>query len=241
MRVCVGGHRTYILDTQDIEALSHLLCMFFTPLQRDTFMRPHAGRKEKGVGFASQLEWRPYGHLICTPVCLLVGTSFVNGVELSEEYVRRSMNQSHALYAECFAAQKQPLKLQELYELLPRGQFEVHEAAGMLVTPAVPGSEAEDLLVLPLAGLLQRALAEPRRACVIVTALDHTTCFLAEGAGGGEKGRLEVFDPLPSSLIALPTAPAQLEEALLQRYGQHNASALFSAALMVRQDAPAAS
>lgn len=183
--------------------------------------------------FVSQLEWRPYGHLICTPVCLLAGASFLKGFSLSNEYVKQIMNRSHALYLECFASHNQPLKIQELYDLIPSGQFEFKEAAGMLLTK-VESSEinAEDLIVMSLSELLRYAMEKKRRnnekdtCCVIVTTMDHTTCFLVDRY----TQKLQVFDPLPASLkqISLYT----LEKSLAEQYGAQNASALFSAILL---------
>lgn len=195
----------------------------------------------KSVGFTSlslsQLQWRPYGHLICTPVCLLAGSAFLNGLgALSNATVREMMQAAHNLYVERFAIQKQPLTIQELYELIPHDQFELTEAAGMLLTKEAPGSQAEDLLVMPLAELLRFIIMNASRktpACLIVTTMNHTTCFLADRL----RGRLELFDPLPASVSTLPDCEDKraLEEALALHYGQQNASAPFSAVLLQRK------
>jgi hypothetical protein len=193
--------------------------------------------------FVSQLEWRPYGHLICTPVCLLAGAAFLNGLPLSEDFVRQIMSRSHNLFTECFASQNQPLKIQELYELIPAGQYKLQEAAGMLLTKEAPGSGADDLLVMPLAELLLTAMARGGEGgqcsaasccCVIVTTMDHTICYLGDRVAQ----RLEVFDPLPASLsLLMPphSDKAALETALMQRYGAQNASTLFSAVWLEHQ------
>jgi hypothetical protein len=166
-------------------------------------------------GFRSQLEWRPYGHLICTPVCLLVGTTFLNGMEdLDERAVSKLMGLSHALYRDHFASGGQPLKIQELFSLIPPQLFEYEEAAGLVLSHAQPEAEAEGLLVLSLSRLLcaasERARQTGQPLSLIVTALGHTLCYLA-----GSNGLIKVFDPLPASLSALP---ADQDRWLRERY-----------------------
>ena len=181
--------------------------------------------------FVSQTEWKPYGHLICTPVCLLAGTAFLNGLKLSPPDVRQMMCMSHNLYKERFAARRLPLKIQELYGLIPPHTFEIQEAAGMLLTKAAPGCEADDLLVMPLIELLWDMMGRDEDTCAIVTTMDHTTCYLAK-----QPGQLQVFDPLPASLQVLPHMDrAALEQALRVQYGPSCDSALFSAAVICRK------
>ncbi len=97
----------------------------------------------------------------------------------------------------------------------------------MLFDKAMPGSEAEDLMVMSLVELVQRVLQMKGAACLIVTTLNHSTCFLADSHG------LKLFDPLPASLTTVPRD--NLEAALARHYGPQNASALYSAVLLQRK------
>jgi hypothetical protein len=177
--------------------------------------------------YRSQLEWRPYGHLICTPVCLLVGTAFLSGMEgLSQQRLAELMALSHSLYRDHFAKAGLPLKIQELFPLIPAGLFKLEEAAGMVLSQQPQGAAADDLLLTPLYELLLNNSRKERRV-IIVTANGHTICFRVEGA------TLQIFDPLPATLFTLSLT--SLKQWLGQFYGSE--AALYSAVVITRQSA----
>lgn len=186
--------------------------------------------------FRSQLDWRPYGHLICTPVCLLVGTAFLNNdPPLTQASVASMMHMSHRLYSECFASNGlQQLQIQELYELIPKDTFRLQEAAGMLVAQPPEDSAADDLLVLPLSELLQRCSEKKAPCCIIVTAQSHTMCYLTDPQHKAAESKIMVFDPLPASLCACGPG-ADMTAVIRERYGPNADSILYSAVVLQRQ------
>ncbi len=163
--------------------------------------------------FPSQLQWKPYGHLICTPASLLMGGMLLQGRE-APGWVRDVMQLSHNLYSDRFAASGLPLKIQELFPYIPRSLFRCTEVAGTVLGRShqlkAEGLEIKPLLEV-LRGMNAEALASGQRVCLVATARNHTTCFCAD-----EGGRVYLFDPLPASLRALPLA--RLDEWLRQKY-----------------------
>ena len=108
--------------------------------------------------FPSQTEWQPYGHLICTPVSLLIGTTCLHARgELSVQCVKEIMQLSHALYADHFAERGLPLKIQELLPYIPQHLFQYVETAGTIVR----GREEEPLAV---EGMIIKVLDEQLQA-----------------------------------------------------------------------------
>ena len=152
----------------------------------------------------SQMEWKPYGHLICTPVALLAGTALLHTQELSAGYVREIMQLSHNLYSEYFAGSGLPLKIQDLFPYIPSKLFKYTEVAGTIThADSLTSVEAEGMMILPLTQMLEKLVEEAQaleqKLCLIVTAHGHTMCYCAY-----EEGKLLVFDPLPASLCVVP-------------------------------------
>jgi hypothetical protein len=153
----------------------------------------------------SQSECKPYGHLICTPMCVLVGVRYVNGEfdQLTDREVRLLLGVAHRLYSDRFSKEGLPMKLHDLLPLLPPEGLECTEAAGMILKPSTGDPKCTGLVVGPLlellVGMSQRARHDGARRCLLATAQEHTVCYWAD-----EQGSLSVFDPLPAYVRAIP-------------------------------------
>ena len=190
--------------------------------------------------YQSQSNWVPYGHLICTPVSLLIGTTYLHGLNIdgfSEECVREIMSISHALYKEQFAQNGQPLSVHELFQFINKESFDFMEAAGTVLSSngeeVMRGMAAENLVVMSLHELILTLLKSCRemgqRMSLIATANEHTVCYLIEA-----NSTLFVFDPLPASMRSLHdilASDSELTTWLEQKYGSSTEN-LYSALIL---------
>ena len=168
------------------------------------------------VAFPSQLEWKPYGHLICTPVSLLVATTCLHSNDkeraLTAECVSQIMEMSHRLYQEIFSQTGQSLRIQDLFPYIPSQQFECTETAGTILPIKRKQDDgvlthAEGMIIECLHHLLRGLVEEGTTpSCLIATANEHTVCFFAD-----ECGELFLFDPLPASLCKMQNTIAELK------------------------------
>jgi len=182
--------------------------------------------------YPSQTEWHPYGHLICTPVSLLVGATFLQTQRqnlkdvLSVPCVRNIMHLSHNLYRDHFAASGLPLKIQELFPYISLKIFKYTEVAGMAWSHQGL-QEAEGMIIKPLLEMLENIVSEScakgERVCLITTAEEHTVCYCVD-----EEGCLFVFDPLPASMQSIQVD--KLKAWLRKQY--HSADTVYSALLL---------
>lgn len=208
------------------------------------------------LSFSSQTVLQPYGHLICTPISLLASTTYLNahrihsmGGIFTHQNIIQMMEASHRLYAELFSQhlKGQPLMIQELYAWIPKEEFAMKEAAG-LILPASDNpvdkpllkikkeEEALELEIIPLILLIQktllRAREEGKRWTVIVTAKGHTISYLCS-----EMGELFVFDSLPGILALIPLAFCYQQ--IFQQFGvtphSENGNAEFSALILTKK------
>ena len=155
--------------------------------------------------FRSQLEWKPYGHLICTPVSLLVATTFLHNKSLTAECVSDIMDMSHQLYQEIFSKTGESLKIQDLFPYIPPHQFDYTETAGTILKKD-SSIQAEGMIIQPLIHLLQALIDDATPACLITTANEHTVCYFVD-----EYGALFIFDPLPARLCKTQNTSAELQ------------------------------
>ena len=183
----------------------------------------------------SQSECRPYGHLICTPMCVLVGARYVNREfdQLTSREVRLLLGVAHRLYSERFSKEGLPMKLHDLLPLLPQEGLDCTEAAGMILQPSAVVPKCSGLTVAPLlellVGMSQGARHDRARRCLLATAQEHTICYLAD-----EWGSLSIFDPLPAYVRPLP--PSELRGWLHARYcGSSAEEPLYSGLCLMRQ------
>jgi hypothetical protein len=188
--------------------------------------------------FPSQTTFHPYGHLICTPISILAATSYLKipdrafecypirkkgnrasdfsqiQARFTQLHVRDMMLASHTLYEDFFSGKGkgQPLlMIQDIYPWIPADSYEILEAGGLILSAGADVPSAEDeLIISPLSVLLRNAQSARSKASVIVTARNHTTCYMC-GEG------LFIFDPLPASLSEIPQDG--LDEALMALYG----------------------
>lgn len=170
--------------------------------------------------FASQLTYRPYGHLMCTPLCMLVADGFVRGkvAQSSDPFVcfcprvmHACMHAAHRLYSEHFSARKEMVMIEEIMPMLPDDrQVERLQLAGVLQNRQYDaGFDDGKTCIASLTTVLQ-TLAEVglrERAAVVVTTGGHTTCYLSNGSG-----RVYHFDSLPARLVDI-THKTLLEQA----------------------------
>lgn len=208
------------------------------------------------LSFCSQMALQPYGHLICTPISLLASTTYLNAffqdlnAIFTHENVAQMMEASHHLYAEIFSKKLNgtPLMIQELYAWIPKADFAMTEAAG-LILPAAHEKDSEsrriagkhddegpeiDLEIISLVQLIENTLIMARnkrkRFCIIVTAKGHTISYLCS-----ERGELLVFDSLPGILALIHLAC--FKQHLLQQFGlvpSPDSNAEFSALLLTK-------
>jgi hypothetical protein len=187
----------------------------------------------------SQCELKPYGHVICTPMCVLVGARFVHGEfeRLTAGEVRVLLAVAHRLYSEHFAERRLPMKLHDLLPLLPPQHLQWKETAGQILRASSTDVECSGLVVAPLLQLLLQMAKESgsdaRRQSLMVTTQDHTLCYWAD-----ERGALSVFDPLPAYVRGLRLS--ELAGWLQARYCCSNAEEdpLYSGLWLAQQAAP---
>lgn len=208
------------------------------------------------LSFCSQTALQPYGHLICTPISLLASTTYLNAyfqdmdAIFSHQNIAQMMEASHHLYAEIFSHKLNgiPLMIQELYAWIPKSEFEMSEAAG-LILPATNDDSPEsrqiagkhddegaeiDLEIISLVQLIENTLNMARykrkRFCIIVTAKGHTISYLCS-----ERGELFVFDSLPGILALIHLEC--FKQHLLQQFNlfpSTDSNAEFSALLLTK-------
>ena len=168
--------------------------------------RPPRQSHRRERHYPSQLDLRPYGNLICTPVSLLVAAAYIRGPHedpfeaLGPALVRDMMATSHSLYEHCFteANEERPLMVQDLTHFLPRDELHVLEAVGMLLEAPEDGPgpvEAHHVASLEaLLGSMDRS-RDVGRGALVVTTGDHTTAYLFDTGRGTYH-----FDPLGACL-----------------------------------------
>ena len=210
--------------------------------------------------YPSQTEWSPYGHLICTPVCLLVAAACLHmkeshqekadtepsskkrkkmvtrvkdltTIHLSADYVRDVMNLSHALYRDHFAHMGLPLKIEELYQFIPSRMFQYVEATGMIWEEAQTESvHVDNMLVMPLIHILLY-LAQKAQDHQKKQTLITTADEHTICYLFNENGEIYVFDPLPASMSSLPCEKQALLNWLKTKYP--GKQTMYSALVMV--------
>jgi hypothetical protein len=136
-------------------------------------------------------------------------------------HVQQMMLASHTLYRDFFSGKGQQLMIQDIYPWIPKDSYEIMEAGGLILsqhpTTDVPiESPGDEIIISPLFELLGNisavSLKSNSKACIIVTAKSHTTCYMCS-----ENGQLFYFDPLPASLSVIPQN--RLRETLMALYG----------------------
>jgi hypothetical protein len=143
--------------------------------------------------YRSQVEYGRYGSLICTPVCCLVTIAHVRG-QLSDEAIEGAMVTGHKLF-ERRGGERTPMMADELVYAFEKHGLESREVSGLI--HGGERQEIENLLICPLAGLLEELEASSTsRAGVVVTYRGHTVCYLRR-----KGGELFLFDPLPAKLV----------------------------------------
>ena len=205
------------------------------------------------VVFSSQLSFQPYGHLICTPISLLAGTSYLKMCNdavigrsdqkcfdmiqrlFTPQYVYQMMQASHALYKDYFSQKGQQLMIQDLYQWIPSDAFSILEAGGLIKPEGEEEDttttllmkkkfEKDDILILPLISLLHRFLD------FSIKNQDKTSIVVTtEGHTTcylcNERGDLFIFDPLPAVLTMIPCGQAIM-------LGQNTKNAEYSAIVL---------
>lgn len=195
---------------------------------------------EWSVLFSSQMSFQPYGHLICTPISLLAGTSYLkkcndaivgksdqNSFDIIQQlftpqYVHQMMLASHSLYKDHFSQSGQQLMIQDLYQWIPSDAFSILEAGGLILAEGKEEDtttshikkkfEKDDILIMPLFSLLHRFLD------FSIKNQDKTSIVVTtEGHTTcfmcNERGDLFIFDSLPAVLTMIPRD--RMEEAML--------------------------
>lgn len=164
--------------------------------------------------YPSQTTLLPYGHLICTPVAMLVSDGYVRGklgphasaVDiLNEHVVPRLMQGAHDIYAKHFAVRHGGmLMIDDLLPLMPGSESvtRIH-LAGLLGDHTydkalTTKTDDEQLHISSLTTALNafKCMRHGKRAALVVTCDDHTTCFLSDG-----RGSLHHFDSLHAHLM----------------------------------------
>lgn len=159
--------------------------------------------------FKSQLEYGKYGGNICTPVCCIVGSTYLlmdghlchNHIDyiFSPEKMDSIMKVCHNMYSECFSVSGMNMMLLEVQKYFP-ATIEFCEIAGMTQTGRA--ESVEGLVVQPLCELMASELKKEASRVIIITCLDHTVCYLLDGMG-----HLLLFDPLEASIREVTSWP----------------------------------
>jgi len=202
--------------------------------------------------FPSQTTHQPYGHLICTPVSLLAATSYLNIPTFNNDmnteqqvkqcftsiHVNQMMFASHQLYGDFFSKGGNQLMIQEIYPWIPRGAYDMVEAAGLIVSGQCNHITADrhgerDLLLMPLYSLIEKNCSlSKQNSCkisMIVTTQGHSVCFMC-----GECGGLFMFDPLPAILCFVPKL--MIKDFLMQQIFNTATKEIEYSALVMKKD-----
>ena len=153
------------------------------------------------IQYPSQLEYGPYGHLICTPVsCALAVAWLLEGPDaFLPENVDAVMMAAHRLVASVAknnGDRGQMMMLSELQDRIPTDFIGLIEIAGVTSGELVTNEPVENLVMQPLSRLI-RYCANPREhsCALVITMREHTICYLME-----PDGPIHHFDPLPALL-----------------------------------------